>query len=68
MANFEYKVLEVKVRSFPATAAPPELGIRMDEAAADGWQLDHCVPVMAKGFIGGSYTDSILLFLRRARP
>ena len=44
---------------------PAELGEQISAAAADGWEIDRVVPVMTKGFIGGSYTDSLLLFLKR---
>jgi hypothetical protein len=67
MTGYEYRVLEVRVRAFPATAIPSHLADRVDEVSREGWELDKCVPVMAKGLLGGSYTDSILLFFRRTR-
>ncbi len=48
---------------------PEDLGERVDELGADGWELDRAVPILSKGwaFFGGSYTESLLLFFRRAR-
>lgn len=67
MAKLEYKVLDMKVRNLPSTKVPENLGASVDAAGADGWELDKCVPIMAKGLFGGSYTDSVLLFFRRER-
>jgi hypothetical protein len=61
----EYRVLEVRVRQLPTVKVPDDLGDRVAAAAAEGWLVDHIVPVMAKGFFGGSYTDTLLVFLKR---
>ena len=61
----EYKVLEVRVRQLPTVKIPNDLGPQLDAAAREGWEIDHVVPIMAKGILGGSYTDSLLVFLRR---
>ena len=63
----EYRVLEVRVRQLPLVKVPKDLGDEVHAAAAAGWQIDHVVPVMAKGFFGGSYTDTLLVFLKRDR-
>lgn len=67
MNSHEYKVLQVKIRTLPSVKVPDNLGADVEAAAAEGWQLDHCIPIMAKGLLGGSYTDSLLLFFRRQR-
>ncbi len=61
----EYRVLEVRVRQLPTVKVPVELGDQVSTAAADGWEIDRVVPIMSKGLFGGSYTDSLLVFLRR---
>lgn len=61
----EYRVIEVRVRQLPTVKLPDDLGQQVSSAAADGWQIDHVVPVMAKGLLGGSYTDVLLVFLKR---
>lgn len=63
--RLEYKVLEVRVRQLPSVKLPNDLGPQLDEATREGWEIDHVVPVMAKGLLGGSYTDSLLVFLKR---
>lgn len=67
MPTFEQKVLEVRVRQLPSVQVPVELGEQVEQAAADGWEVQHVVPILAKGMLGGSYTDTLLVFLRRAR-
>lgn len=61
----EYRVMQVRVRQIPSVRVPDNLGADIDAAAADGWQVDRVVPIMAKGLLGGSYTDSLLVFLKR---
>jgi hypothetical protein len=61
----EYKVLEVRVRQLPTVKIPNDLGPQLDAAARESWEIDHAVPIMAKGILGGSYTDSLLVFFSR---
>jgi len=61
----EYRVIEVRVRQLPSVKIPSDLGEEISSAAAQGWQIDRVMPVMAKGFFGGSYTDTLLVFLKR---
>ena len=61
----ESRVIEVRVRQLPTVKVPDDLGLQISSAAADGWEIDRVVPIMSKGFIGGSYTDSLLVFLKR---
>jgi len=61
----EYKVMQVRVRQLPTVKVPDDFGEQISAAAAEGWQIDHVVPITAKGFVGGSYTDSMLVFLKR---
>ena len=61
----EYRVVEVRVRQLPTVKVPDDLGLQIASAATDGWEIDRVVPIMSKGFIGGSYTDSLLVFLKR---
>ena len=63
----EYRVVQVQVRQFPTVKVPEDLGTEVSAAAADGWEIQHVVPIMSKGLIGGSYTDSLLVFLKRER-
>lgn len=65
--GFEYRVLAVRVRHLPSVQVPADLGRSVEALAADGWELDHTVPIQAKGLLGGSYTDTVLRFFRRPR-
>jgi hypothetical protein len=67
MGRFEYKILEIQVRRLLGIKVPEELGIRVDQLANEGWELDHSIPIMSKGFLGGSFTESVLLIFRRMR-
>lgn len=61
----EYRVLEIRVRHLPTIKVPPDLADHISAAAAEGWEIDRVVPIMATGWIGGSYTELLLLFLKR---
>jgi hypothetical protein len=59
--------MQVRIQTMPTVKVPEDLGAQVDASAAEGWELERCIPIMAKGMIGGSYTDSLLLFFRRER-
>ncbi|MCK5942382.1 MAG: hypothetical protein KAI24_10465 [Planctomycetes bacterium] len=66
-STHETKVLEVRIRQLPTVKVPESLGEDVERAAADGWRIDQVVPILAKGLLGGSYTDTLLVFMSRER-
>lgn len=69
MSRFEYKILEIRVNRLRGPKVPEDLGVRVDELGADGWELDKCVPIQTSSALPlfGSCTESVLLFFRRER-
>ena len=67
MQRYEYKILEIQVNRVLTPKVPENLGVKVDELAADGWVLDRAVPIQSAYFLPlfGSKTESLLLFFRR---
>jgi hypothetical protein len=65
MSHFDYKILQVRIRQIPTVALPGDTEEVIAKHAASGWVVETVVPLMCKGLLGGSYTDSVLVFLKR---
>ena len=65
MQRWEYKVVEVQVARWFTVRVPEDLGVHMDQMGAQGWELVRVQQVLNRGWIGGSYTEALLLFFRR---
>jgi hypothetical protein len=65
--KWEYKVIEVRVRRIIVSSVSEDIGVKLDEYGADGWELIRVLPIIQKGwlFFGGSFTDRVLLFFKR---
>ena len=63
--KWEYNVLMVNVANVFSAKPPDDLGVALDERGAEGWELVRVEPILKKGFLGGSYTDKFVLFMKR---
>ncbi|MHB0868299.1 MAG: DUF4177 domain-containing protein [Chloroflexota bacterium] len=65
MERWEYLVVQVRVKQFIGVGIPDDLGARINQYGSDGWELARTEQILRKGVIGGSFTDSLLLFFKR---
>ena len=65
MIKWEYKVMLVRVKGLVFSGLPEDVGVKLDEYGSEGWELVGVEPILRKGLIAGSFTDSFALFFKR---
>lgn len=68
MRSTEYLVLSIRVRSLFGIRLDSEVGVKLESLGAQGWRVSSVTPIVQKGLLGGSYTDSLFVILERQPP